>query len=380
MKIEQQVLSTFTEHMRSVKFTGKTQLVIIFGSVERLEAPGELQKIAAAFPGVPIVGCSTAGEISRNGVVEHRTGVTVTTLDMASTDIAIERAAIPSMAASAETGAALGKALLKPDLRYVMVLSDGLKVNGAELVRGLCSALPETTVISGGLAGDDARFGRTYVVHGSELLSGQVVAIGFYGRKFNARVMSGSGWVSFGMDRRVTRSEANVVYEIDGQRALDVYSAYLGEEAANLPATGLLYPLAVRIADGDEGLIRTLLAVDREKGSLTFAGDVPQGSNVRLMHANNRQLVAGAGAAAEQAALPAGTVPAQLALLFSCIGRKLLMGSHTDMEIEEVATHLPAETVISGFYTYGEIGYYKDSGHCELHNQTMTVTTLSEEV
>ena len=307
MKIEQQVLSTFTEHMRTVKFTGKTQLVIIFGSVERLEAPGELQKIAAAFPGVPIVGCSTAGEISRNGVVEHRTGVTVTTLDMASTDIAIERAVIPSMAASAETGAVLGKALLKPDLRYVLVLSDGLKVNGAELVRGLRGALPETTVISGGLAGDDARFGRTYVVQGSELLSGQVVAVGFYGRKFNARVMSGSGWVSFGMDRRVTRSEANVVYEIDGQRALDVYSAYLG-------------------------------------------------------------------------VLPAGSVPAQLALLFSCVGRKLLMGSHTDMEIEEVATHLPAETVISGFYTYGEIGYYKDSGHCELHNQTMTVTTLSEEV
>lgn len=378
MKIEQQVLSTFTEHMRTVKFTGKTQLVIIFGSVERLEAPGELQKIAAAFPGVPIVGCSTAGEISRNGVVEHRTGVTVTTLDMASTDIAIERAVIPSMAASAETGAVLGKALLKPDLRYVLVLSDGLKVNGAELVRGLRGALPETTVISGGLAGDDARFGRTYVVHGKELLSGQVVAVGFYGAKFTARVMSGSGWISFGMDRRVTRSEANVVYEIDGQRALDVYSAYLGDEAANLPATGLLYPLAVRLAEGDQGLIRTLLAVDREKGSLTFAGDVNQGSNVRLMHANNQQLVAGAGAAAEDACVTTGPAATQLALLFSCVGRKLLMGTHIDMEIEEVATHLQPGAVVSGFYTYGEIGYYKDSGHCELHNQTMTVTSLTE--
>ena len=378
MKIEQQVLSSFTDQLRPVKFTGKTRLAIVFGSVERLEAPGELDKIAAAFPGVTVVGCSTAGEISRNGVVEQRAGLSVTTLDMNHTDITVERQVISSMAASAEAGAALGKALLKPDLRYVMVLSDGLKVNGAELVRGLRSALPATTVISGGLAGDDARFGRTYVVHGKELLSGQVVAVGFYGAKFTARVMSGSGWISFGMDRRVTRSEANVVYEIDGQRALDVYSAYLGDEAANLPATGLLYPLAVRLAEGDQGLIRTLLAVDREKGSLTFAGDVNQGSNVRLMHANNQQLVAGAGAAAEDACVTTGPAATQLALLFSCVGRKLLMGTHIDMEIEEVATHLQPGAVVSGFYTYGEIGYYKDSGHCELHNQTMTVTSLTE--
>jgi len=378
MKIEQQVLSSFTDQLRPVKFTGKTRLAIVFGSVERLEAPGELDKIAAAFPGVTVVGCSTAGEISRNGVVEQRAGLSVTTLDMNHTDITVERQVISSMAASAEAGAALGKALLKPDLRYVMVLSDGLKVNGAELVRGLRSTLPATTVISGGLAGDDARFGRTYVVHGKELLSGQVVAVGFYGAKFTARVMSGSGWISFGMDRRVTRSEANVVYEIDGQRALDVYSAYLGDEAANLPATGLLYPLAVRLAEGDQGLIRTLLAVDREKGSLTFAGDVNQGSNVRLMHANNQQLVAGAGAAAEDACVTTGPAATQLALLFSCVGRKLLMGTHIDMEIEEVATHLQPGAVVSGFYTYGEIGYYKDSGHCELHNQTMTVTSLTE--
>ena len=378
MKIEQQVLSSFTDQLRPVKFTGKTRLAIVFGSVERLEAPGELDKIAAAFPGVTVVGCSTAGEISRNGVVEQRAGLSVTTLDMNHTDITVERQVISSMAASAEAGAALGKALLKADLRYVMVLSDGLKVNGAELVRGLRSTLPATTVISGGLAGDDARFGRTYVVHGKELLSGQVVAVGFYGAKFTARVMSGSGWISFGMDRRVTRSEANVVYEIDGQRALDVYSAYLGDEAANLPATGLLYPLAVRLAEGDQGLIRTLLAVDREKGSLTFAGDVNQGSNVRLMHANNQQLVAGAGAAAEDACVTTGPAATQLALLFSCVGRKLLMGTHIDMEIEEVATHLQPGAVVSGFYTYGEIGYYKDSGHCELHNQTMTVTSLTE--
>lgn len=378
MKIEQQVLASFTEPFRPIKFTGKTRLAIVFGSVERLEAPGELDKIATAFPGVTVVGCSTAGEISRNGVVEHRAGLSVTTLDLQHTDILVHRAVIPTMTASAEAGAEIGRALLRPDLRYVLVLSDGLKVNGAELVRGLRTALPATTVISGGLAGDDARFGRTYVVHGRELLSGQVVAVGFYGAKFNARVMSGSGWISFGMDRRVTRSEANVVYEIDGQRALDVYSAYLGDEAANLPATGLLYPLAVRLGEGDQGLIRTLLAVDREKGSLTFAGDVKQGSNVRLMHANNQQLVSGAGAAASEVCAAEGKDATQLALLFSCVGRKLLMGTHIDMEIEEVAGFLAPGTVISGFYTYGEIGYYKDSGHCELHNQTMTVTALSE--
>ena len=208
MKIEQQVLSSFTDSLRPVNFTGKTRLAIVFGSVERLEAPGELDRIATAFPGVTVVGCSTAGEISRNGVVEHRAGLSVTTLDLNHTDIAVFRAGISSMSASADAGAELGKQLLKPDLRYVLVLSDGLKVNGAELVRGLRSTLPASTVISGGLAGDDARFGRTYVVHGRELLSGQVVAVGLYGSKLTARVMSGSGWISFGGNTCVTRPGA----------------------------------------------------------------------------------------------------------------------------------------------------------------------------
>ncbi len=176
----------------------------------------------------------------------------------------------------------------------------------------------------------------------------------------------------------MTKSKANVVYEIDHSRALDVYSAYLGDEAKDLPASGLLFPLAISPKQGKIGLIRTLLAIDKQSGSLTFAGDVPEGSIVRLMHANYDQIIDGAETAAKKC-LDHGKADIDFALLISCVGRKLMLGNNTDLEIDAVVQNLGEDVVHAGFYSYGEIGPFEGSGGaCELHNQTMTITTFCE--
>ena len=376
MKLSQQIDSGSGEAFRKTHRDGSgDQLLLLFGPTDRLGDPQVLTRVRRAFPDAAIVGCSTAGEIIRGGTLNET--LTATALTMRNSRIRVHRVKVLSIGQSRQAGLELAAALRADDLQYVMVLSDGLAVNGAELTLGLRQGLGDDIIISGGLAGDGVRFSRTYVVDGDKAYEKHVVCVGFYGASLAVGSSSSSGWIPFGMFREITRSEGNVVYEIDGARALDVYSTYLGEEAASLPASGLLYPLAVRIRENDTGLVRTLVGIDRSAGSLTFAGSVPQGSTARLMHASYDHLVQGAARAGEMARLPDGR-PGEVALLISCMGRKSLMGAYADLEVEAVAGQLPQCPVLTGFHSYGEIGFYEDSGTCELHNQTMTVTVLSE--
>lgn len=376
MRAEQQVLFGVADPLHGIpREDDRHQLVLLFGPTESLVDEVLRKRIHDIFPDALITGCSTSGEITRDGALDG--AVTVTSLKFHSTSLRMKRIPVDFMDGSSAAGRALGLALAQKDLRYVLVLSDGLNVNGSEVVRGLKTELGDSVVISGGLAGDGVAFSRTVVVDGQDAYDKCIVGIGFSGGCFIARSSSASGWETFGTLRTVTKSQGSVVYEIDGASALDVYSKYLGDEAAQLPSSGLYYPLAVRVAEQDAGLIRTLLAVDRTSGSLTFAGDVPEGSTVRLMHASHTQLVEGAARAGSLAVPVSGRSP-DFALLVSCVGRKLVMGSNVDLEIEAVAEHLPDCPVFSGFHSYGEIGFYEGSGTCELHNQTMTVTSMSE--
>jgi len=227
------------------------------------------------------------------------------------------------------------------------------------------------------LTGDGPRFERTYVCLDGPSEAHNVVAVGFYGAELRVGIGSMGGWDPFGPERRVTRSEGNVLYELDGQPALALYEKYLGEHAAALPASGLLFPLAVRAEGEASAVVRTILAVDRTRGSLTFAGDVPQGHFARLMHANFDRLVDGAAGAA-RCSMTLGAEPAELAILISCVGRKLVLQQRVEEEVESVRGILGADAVMTGFYSYGEISPFTPEARCELHNQTMTITALSE--
>jgi hypothetical protein len=203
------------------------------------------------------------------------------------------------------------------------------------------------------------------------------VAVGFYGDALELRTGSAGGWRPFGPVRRITRSKDNILYELDGEPALDVYRRYLGEWSKDLPGSGLLFPISLLEDERHEtGLIRTLLGIDETSGSLILAGDVTEQSYARLMHADTGGLVEGARQAARSAL--AGGGPADLALLFSCVGRKLVMGGRVDEEVDAVAQELGDGTILAGFYSYGEIGPHHQASECKLHNQTMTVTLLTE--
>jgi hypothetical protein len=351
-------------------------LVLAFGASGCREQPAALRELAAAYPRARILGCSTAGEIFGTSIADGTLAVAVCQFE--GTDLRAASAPVASAADSEEAGRSLATALMGPDLRGVIVISDGLRVNGSELLRGLNAVLPPSVVVTGGLAGDGSRFASTWVLHEGLPASGWVSAVGLYGDRVAIGHGSRGGWDMFGPERRVTRSQGNVLHEIDGRPALDLYKEYLGDLASGLPATALLFPLSLRRSRTDETrLVRTILAVSEADRSMTFAGDVPTGSLVQLMRANFDRLIDGAVEAARLTCQSSKAAADTLTIAVSCVGRRLVLGERAEEEVEAVLETLPAGSPLVGFYSYGEISPYS-SGRCELHNQTMTLTHLSE--
>jgi hypothetical protein len=355
----------------------RAQLVLYFGQASLLEDPaGPLRDLRRRYPHARLAGCSTSGEIFGGTVRDG--SIAALAVEFRHSSVRTEAVAVAGIGDSFAAAAELGRRLAGPDLRHVFLLSDGLAVNGTALTEGIRAALPGVSV-TGGLAGDGPHFQRTVVGLDGDVGPHRVVAVGFYGARLRVSADSAGGWDPFGPHRLITKSEGNVLFELNGQPALPLYKRYLGERAAGLPATGLLFPLSL-LADRDAecGLIRTILAVDEARQSLTFAGDLPLGRYVRLMRASGDALIGGAGQAAERLGPPA--VNAGFALLVSCVGRKLVLGQRIDEEVEAVRFAVGNDTPALGFYSYGEIGPNGDLARCELHNQTMTVTLFSEDV
>lgn len=350
-------------------------LVMMFGASELIDRPAPVEHVVKAFPRSLVMGCSTSGEI--HGTRIHDDSLVVAVAKFERTALRLACAEITSADTSFETGAAIARQLAADDLRAVLLLSDGLAVNGSELVRGVNGVLPPGVAFTGGLAGDGARFARTWIIAGGRPTPGFVAAVGLYGDAVQVGHGSKGGFDSFGVERRVTRSRGKVLYELDGKPALEVYKQYLGERAAALPASGLHFPFTIRgDRDDEKRLVRTILAVDENDQSLTFAGDMAEGSYAQLMHSNFDRLIQGAGEAATSS-LPGTASGGSLAIAVSCVGRRLVLGERTEEEIEATLEALPAATQQIGFYSYGEISPFS-SGHSDLHNQTMTLTTICE--
>lgn len=391
MKIEQKQWTSQLGWMPSAlgELADRADVVLVFGSRSRLRDATQIAEIQATYPNAQVAGCSTAGEICDMTVADDT--LTVTAIAFETSQVHGVALPLPSPEASYETGQKLMAALPQAGLVHVFVLSDGLHANGSQLVQGIVSALPETVSVTGGLSGDGDRFEQTLVLWEGQAREQQVLALGLYGDRLRVGYGSWGGWDPFGPERLVTKSRANVLYHLDGKSALDLYKQYLGDYAEGLPATGLLFPLNVRLKSGDEmGLTRTILAVDEADGSMTFAGDVPEGAMVRLMKANVDRLVDGAIEAAEtgqRAIALSGTgvaptasdgVLCDLAICISCVGRKIVLKQRVEEEVEGVREVLGDRPVIAGFYSYGEIAPFAPGASCALHNQTMTITTLAE--
>jgi len=352
------------------------QLVMFFAASEVMRDGHVIQALRDTYPTAHVLGCSTAGEICGTEVSDHTVVAMAIRFDHSSVQTRYGR--ISDAAHSAAEGRRLAEQLPREGLVHVMVLAEGLNVNGSELAAGLRQGLPSSVAVTGGLAADGADFSKTCVSLDGQSGDGGVALVGFYGDRLRVGYGSLGGWDPFGPERVVTRSRGNVLYELDGSSALDLYKDYLGEHASDLPASGLLFPLSLRGEGNEPGLVRTILAINEESRSLVFAGDIPEGRFARLMKANVDRLIDGAHGAAGASHAALGAVAPDLAILISCVGRKLVLKQRVEEEAESVREVLGPGTAMAGFYSYGEIAPFANSVRCELHNQTMTITTLSE--
>lgn len=351
------------------------QIVFLFGSAELLKRSGGFDAVRKAYPKAHLFGCSTAGEIQSGGVGDET--IALTAIAFEQTRVTVARTRIESPAESFAAGEKLARQFDQKNLRHIFVLSEGLKVNASELVNGINSALPKNVSISGGCAGDGNRLQTTHVWCDGEPEESAVVALGFYGDRLRIGVSAIGGWKPFGPDRLITKSKQNVLYEIDNRPALALYKQYLGRFADGLPASGLMFPLELHVGD-EQRVLRALLAVNEQEQSITFAGNVPEGVYARFMVGHIEDLIEGTRIAAKQSLQGLETFHPQFSILVSCNGRRFVLKQRIEEEVEAVREALGSGTALTGFYSYGEIAPARAGGNCELHNETMTITSFSE--
>jgi hypothetical protein len=354
----------------------KCQLVFAFGSSEQLLLPGNLDHLRNAYPNADLVTASTAGEIIHDGVYDN--SIVATAIELEQSTLKSVKTHINEHVSSFEAGLFLKEQLQSDDLSGIFIISDGLMVEGSELVRGFNHENSKNIPITGGLAGDAARFQNTYTSLNEAPGKGNIIAVGFYGANMHIGHGSLGGWDEFGYERKITRSDKNILFEVDEEKALDLYKRYLGSFAEQLPGSALMFPLSMRVPGADKYLIRTILATDDNESAMIFAGNMPQGSTVRMMRGDIQKLIRASATAAKDSVESLKNRKPQLTLMLSCVGRKIIMDKKVDEEVLAAEEMLDGDCAVAGFYTYGGLSPFGVGTPCELHNQTMTITTFSE--
>lgn len=363
--------------LKNDNLTLKNPLVLVFGNRHILEKTDVYTDVKALFPDGEIIFGSTAGEIIGAQVLDDSLTLTAIEFEKSSYSIFRENS-LDNNKDAIQLGKTLIKKVPKEGLKHIFIVSEGSFVNGSALIEGLETLTSDLNVaITGGLCGDDSRFEKTISGYNENPKEGEVILIAFYGESLEISYAQYGGWTPFGPERIITKSDQNILYELDHKPALDLYKKYLGDKAADLPQSALLYPLSVKSKEKKESIVRTILSIDEASNAMILAGDVPEGSTVQLMMANIDRIVDGALHAAEIGMKNRQHKP-ELALLISCIGRKLVLDQRVEEEIEEVIESIGPQATVSGFYSYGELAPFTGNKNCELHNQTMTLTLFSE--
>lgn len=361
---------------RSGQQSLREPLVLVFGNRYLLEDAQLYQEVRKLFPDGHLVFGSTAGEIYGEKVFSDT--VVLTAIEWERSSFVVQRANLRDHGHNDERlGAHLISLFKKEGLRHLFVISEGSTVNGSGLLASIQDGNVGSFGVSGGLCGDDDRFEVTLCSYNEAPKKGEVIAIGFYGDSLEISCANYGGWTPFGPERKVTKSHKNVLYELDGKSALALYKRYLGPKSEELPKSALLYPLRVTFSDGSPPIVRTVLNINEQESAMILAGDIPEGSKVQLMMATVDDIAHGARMAAKLA-VQYREKKTQLALLVSCVGRKLVMDQRTEEEVEEVLKVVGASSHLAGFYSYGEMAPFAGQDACKLHNQTMTLTLLSE--
>ncbi len=376
MKIEELYFDgdLWQSHGENQVQASQATLVLVFGDRDAIENPERFEYLEKRYPHAHIVGASTAGSIQNGSLSKHPLVATVVALEKGSVEVVkVENLNNDNLQ---EKSSQLINKLPQEGLLHAFILMGGIGLNGSLLAKGV-NGVEKNLCVTGGLAGDGEAFNRTVVMCDGQAQEQQALAIGFYGESLHVSVGCETGWEEFGAERVVTKSDGNVVYEIDNKPALTLYEAYLGDFIKDLPTSGLRFPLNIRERQSDKEVVRVIMAINEDK-SLLFAGDVPEGSIVRLMKTNVNNLVDGAQMVSKL--IRQRNDKTALALSVSCSGRRSVLKELVDEELEVMQDVLGEQVHVSGFYSYGELAPFSDNLYdCKLHNQTMTLTVIYED-
>ncbi len=373
MKVQQLSLTEINWNKSLASIDFDANLFLLFVSPDFNFKKEVLKSIKKEYPNATIIGCSTAGEISDVSVKDKT--ISLSAIQFEKVPFRKVSVQIKEAECSFESGKKIANELYNKDLKHVLIFSDGLNVNGADLVEGLKSKLTNVS-ITGGLAADGLNFNKTFVIDDENIVDKTIIGIGFYGDNLKVGCSSKGGWDSFGVERLVTKSDKSVLYELDGLPALPVLEKYKKPFITTDGISHLSYPLSVRQNENSHPVVRTIFGVNEENQSLICNGNIPEGSYVRIMKSNNDRLITGA----ENSAIAANKnqEESQLAILISCLGRRMVLKQLVEEEVEVIREVIGDRPCITGFYSYGEIAPFDEFSPCELHNQTMTITILSE--
>ena len=352
------------------------QLILLYGSRIAIENEGlkAINSLKEKYSNCNVVTVSSAGNVIDTEVSYD---------DLTATAIMFEKTKIDIKSFNTDCckevslGNKIASSYDKKDLSLLLVYST-MSINAGELIDGIDQGFENKILVSGGVAGDGTRFEKTIVGVDKNLCDNCIVTIGLYSNDLKIAHGSKGGWMPFGPPRKVTKANNNVLFEIDNQPVLDLYKEYLGPKAKDLPASGLLFPFAIIDDDTDELIVRGIQGINEETNSIILYGNVEVNQTVRLMRANHAVLVDGAGESANDVILNMKTNKPELAILVSCVARALALDQLVEEELEEVKDVFGDDTTICGFYSYSEFSPLKGATSCSLHNQTMTITALSE--
>jgi hypothetical protein len=353
-------------------------LVLFFGSKKAFDDGAAYFDLRSRFPKAIVFGCSGGGQIHSSGIIDD--GITGLALKFKSTKLKLVSISSNDSDESLKIGNNLGRQLLSSDLVGVFVLSEGLEINGDNLMEGLSQSLPNTVVIGGGLAADDDRFARTTVSANCLPMRNLVAAVGFYGPDVEIKSSNGGGWKKTGKTMKITASRDNHLYDLNDEDALSIYKNNLGSEAAQLPMSGLRFPLMVSDPnDSEKSFVRTLLGIDNDVGMLTFAGNIPEGWTAEVMQASSDDLIEAASSAALETLSSDDKAP-DVSILVSCIGRRLVLGDKSVAEVNAVDKSYGQQTAMTGFYSYGEFSKTVENDSAHLFNQSLALFTITERI
>jgi hypothetical protein len=353
----------------------RAQLVLLFATPGSVQLASWHDTVRAAYPNAHFFGCTTSGQIQGTAVRED--SVVVTAIEFEHTRVEAASVRINGGAnAGYEAGQELGRALDPAGLRYAFAIGNAMNTNANDTVSGLNSVLPASTCLFGGCASDGHDLRDTSVICDGEPDANSIAAIGLYGDRLEVGTGSSGGWDPLGLDRLITKSKKNVLYELDGRPALPLYKKYMGSAAEHLPASGMLFPMSLEMGDSHK-VLRGVIAVNEQDQSITFAGNVPEGAHARLMFGSSENLIDGAFTAAQQARR-ALQVPPQLLIVVSCVARQLVLKQRACEELESFHEVFEVPPAVAGFYALGEVVPVEVNGRAHFQNETLTVAALAE--